>query len=86
MTATARVGDPKPVGTVARGRKPPRKHRFGLVQDQEAKVGKNRKISEYRVLMKVTFILNDQRWIMRLKGTEGLILLRLLFATAMTPM
>ena len=72
MTATARVGDPKPVGTVARGRKPPENIASAWVQDQQVKVGENREISEYRVLMKVTFMLNDQWWIMRLMGTEGL--------------
>ena len=58
MTATARVGVPIPVG-LARGRKTLENITSAWFKIREAKVGKNGKISEYRVLMKVTFILND---------------------------
>ena len=48
---------------MARGRRTLENITSTWLQDREVKVGKNGEISENRVLMKVTFILNDWRFI-----------------------
>lgn len=44
---------------VARANKTLKNVKGAWVKEQEVEVGKNGKITEYRVLLKVTFVLND---------------------------